>query len=168
MLFFAPKIRNFWRVCSQFWLSVRNSVHGPFVEIQEEIHYFVGWEGGGLRGTNIVNRNYVNKLAFPILCRAETQRAAEEGGKLLSASSKPPRICTAPFEWGQTAVVPSERVQIWACLFLYGRSLPRCEATNLGVFVLCHFALISPYSNGAVQIRVGLELADLRLLRGAL
>ena len=40
--------------------------------------------------------------------------------------------------------------------------LPRCEATNyLGVFVLCHFALISPYSNGAVQIRVGLELADL-------
>ena len=38
--------------------------------------------------------------------------------------------------------------------------LPRCEATNLGVFVLCHFALISPYSNGAVQIRVGLELAE--------
>ena len=40
--------------------------------------------------------------------------------------------------------------------------LPRCEATNLGVFVLCHFALISPYSNGAVQILVGLELADMR------
>ena len=39
--------------------------------------------------------------------------------------------------------------------------LPRREATNLGVFVLCHFALISPYSKGAVQIRVGLELADL-------
>ena len=38
--------------------------------------------------------------------------------------------------------------------------LPRCEATNLGVFDLSHFALISPYSNGAVQIRVGLELAD--------
>ena len=34
--------------------------------------------------------------------------------------------------------------------------LPRCEATNLGVFDLCHFA----YSNGAVQIRVGLELAE--------
>ena len=38
--------------------------------------------------------------------------------------------------------------------------LRRCEATNLGVFDLWHFALISPYSNGAVQIRVGLELAD--------
>ena len=38
--------------------------------------------------------------------------------------------------------------------------LRRCEATNLGVFDLCHFALISPYSNGAVQIRVGLELAE--------
>ena len=50
-----------------------------------------------------------------------------------SASSKPTRICTA---------------------------LPRCEATSLGVFLLCHFALISPYSNGAVQIRVGLELAE--------
>ena len=40
--------------------------------------------------------------------------------------------------------------------------LRRCEATNLGVFDLCHFALISPYSNGAVQTRVGLELADQR------
>ena len=39
--------------------------------------------------------------------------------------------------------------------------LRRCEATSLGVFDLCHFALISPYSNGAAQIRVGLELADL-------
>ena len=38
--------------------------------------------------------------------------------------------------------------------------LCRCEATNLGVFDPCHFALISPYSNGAVQIRVGSELAD--------
>ena len=40
--------------------------------------------------------------------------------------------------------------------------LRRCEATNSGVLDLCHFALISPYSNGAVQIRVGLELADSR------
>ena len=38
--------------------------------------------------------------------------------------------------------------------------LPRREAINLGVFDLGHFALISPYSNGAVQIRVGLELAE--------
>ena len=35
------------------------------IEIQEEIHHFAGWEGGGLRGTKIMNKNYVNKLAFP-------------------------------------------------------------------------------------------------------
>ena len=35
------------------------------IEIQEEIHRFAGWEGGGLRGAKIVNKNYVNKLAFP-------------------------------------------------------------------------------------------------------
>ena len=34
------------------------------IEIQEEIHDFAGWEGG-LRGTKIVNKNIVNKLAFP-------------------------------------------------------------------------------------------------------
>ena len=38
--------------------------------------------------------------------------------------------------------------------------LRRFENTNLGVFDLCHFTLISPYSNGAVQIRVGLKLAE--------
>ena len=41
--------------------------------------------------------------------------------------------------------------------------LRRREATNLGVFDLCHFALVSPYSNGAVQIRVALELAEMKL-----
>ena len=39
-------------------------------------------------------------------------------------------------------------------------ALRRGGATNLGAFDLCHFALISPYSNGAVPIRVGLELAE--------
>ena len=38
--------------------------------------------------------------------------------------------------------------------------LRRCEATNLGVLDLCYIALFSPYPNGAVQIRVGLELAE--------
>ena len=42
--------------------------------------------------------------------------------------------------------------------------LRRCEATNLGVFDLCHFALVSPYSNGAVRIRVGLEITDISSL----
>ena len=35
------------------------------IEIQEEIHHFAGWEGGGLRGAKIVNKKFVNKLAFP-------------------------------------------------------------------------------------------------------
>ena len=37
------------------------------IEIPEEIHHFAGWEGGGSRGTKIVNKHFVNKLAFPIL-----------------------------------------------------------------------------------------------------
>ena len=43
----------------------------------------------------------------------------------------------------------------------------RCEATNLGVFDLCHLALIALHSNGAVQIRVGLELAALQARENA-
>ena len=34
------------------------------IEIQEEIHRFAGCKGG-VRGTKIVNKNFVNKLAFP-------------------------------------------------------------------------------------------------------
>ena len=34
------------------------------IEIQEEIPHFPGWEGG-LMGTKIVNKCFVNKLAFP-------------------------------------------------------------------------------------------------------
>ena len=41
--------------------------------------------------------------------------------------------------------------------------LPSCEATNLGVFDLCHFALLKR----AVQIRAGLELADLEIIMPA-
>ena len=37
------------------------------IEIQEEIHHFVGWEGGGVRDANLVNKHSVNKLAFPII-----------------------------------------------------------------------------------------------------
>ena len=44
--------------CSQFCLR-------PFlIKNQEYIHHFAGW-GGGLRGTKNVNKNFVNKLAFP-------------------------------------------------------------------------------------------------------
>ena len=37
------------------------------LEIQEEIHHFADWEGGGSRGTKIVNKMFVKKLAFPSL-----------------------------------------------------------------------------------------------------
>ena len=37
------------------------------IEIQEEILHFAGWEGGGVKGQKIVNKNFVNKLAFPKL-----------------------------------------------------------------------------------------------------
>ena len=40
--------------------------------------------------------------------------------------------------------------------------LPRCEATNLCVYVIC---VISPHSNGAVQTQVGLELASILPVR---
>ena len=30
------------------------------IEIQEEIPHFVGWEGGGLMGTQILNQMFVN------------------------------------------------------------------------------------------------------------
>ena len=36
------------------------------IEIQEEIPHFPSWEGGGLMGAKIVNKIFVNKLAFPI------------------------------------------------------------------------------------------------------
>ena len=37
------------------------------VEIQEEIPDFAGWEGGGLEGTKIVNKHFVNKQIRPSL-----------------------------------------------------------------------------------------------------
>ena len=35
------------------------------IEIQEEVHHFAGWEGGGLRGAKVVNNNFVNNLVLP-------------------------------------------------------------------------------------------------------
>ena len=43
------------------------------MEIQEEIHHFAGWEGGWLRGAKIVNKNLVNKLAFPKFSQKTTE-----------------------------------------------------------------------------------------------
>ena len=38
---------------------------GLLTEIQEEIYHFAGLGRGGFRGTKIVNKTFVNKLAFP-------------------------------------------------------------------------------------------------------
>ena len=40
---------------------------GLLIEIQLEIHHFTVLGRGGLRGTKIVNKHFVNKLAFPII-----------------------------------------------------------------------------------------------------
>ena len=47
----------FRRVCSQFRRVFAVLFKGLLIEIQEEI--------GGLSGTKIVNKTFVNKLAFP-------------------------------------------------------------------------------------------------------
>ena len=70
-LFIILFVRNFWRVCSQFWLSVRNSVWGPFNRNSRGNPSFCWLGGGGLRGTKIVNKYFVNKLAFPIFLQSE-------------------------------------------------------------------------------------------------
>ena len=65
-LFIILFVRNFWRVCSQFWLSVsqfclrsfnRNSRGNPITLLVAE---------GGLGAQKIVKKYFVNKRAFPI------------------------------------------------------------------------------------------------------
>ena len=51
--------------CSKFWLSVRNSARGP-LNRNSRGNPSLCWLGGGGRGTRIVNKHFVNKLAFPI------------------------------------------------------------------------------------------------------
>ena len=57
------------------------------IEIQEEIHHFAGWEGGGLRGAKIVNNNFVNKLALPSLFNAP------KFSRLIAIGTMDPRAC---------------------------------------------------------------------------
>ena len=76
-LFTILFLRNFWRVCSQFWLSVRNSVWGRFNRNSRGNPSLCWLGGGGSRGTKIVNKNYVNKLAFPIVGDKEPCRFSE-------------------------------------------------------------------------------------------
>ena len=59
----------------------------------------------------------------------------------------------SPVLVGQMAVIPSERVQIWVYLFLHGWY---CPGVRLQIWA-CLICVISTHSNGAVQIRVGLE-----------
>ena len=47
---------------------------------------------------------------------------------------------------------------MWVCLFLYGWY---CPGVRLQIWVRL-IRVISPYSNGAVQIQVGVELAEIK------
>ena len=67
----------------------------------------------------------------------------------------------SPVRAGQTPVIPSDRVQIWLSLFLYGWYYP---GVRLQIWV-CLICVSLTYSNGAVQIRVGLELAEMNSIR---
>ena len=60
----------------------------------------------------------------------------------------------SPVWVGQTAVIPSERVQIWMFLFLYGWCYPCCPGVRLQIWV-CLICVMSTYSNEAVGIRMG-------------
>ena len=63
-LFMILFVRNFGRVCSQRWLSVRNSFLGPFgTNSRGTITLLAGT--GGERSTKIVNKHFATKLAFP-------------------------------------------------------------------------------------------------------
>ena len=75
-----------------------------------------------------------------------------------------PQRAPSPPEFAQPGLSRSngnhpqrERVQIWVCLFLCGWSYP---SLPLQIWV-CLICVISTYSNGAVQIQVGLELAEI-------
>ena len=138
--------------------------------------FFVFFKPFFLSNQKLFEGNFVLQMCRPeVSCFALTglrwsvRTWFNQETRALSASSKATRICTAPFEYGQTAVVPSEGVQIWVCLFLYGRSLPRHphdQPHRNKHTQICTPSLgttaVWPYSkkNGAVQIRVALELAD--------
>ena len=57
---FRDFVRNFGGVFAILF-------EGSFLEVPEEIHLFavLGGGGGGSRGSKIVNKHFVNKLAFP-------------------------------------------------------------------------------------------------------
>ena len=63
-LFIILFVRNFWRFVRNFGQVFAILFEVLLIEIQEEIHHFAVWEGG-LRGAKIVNKHFVNKLAFP-------------------------------------------------------------------------------------------------------
>ena len=63
-LFIILFVRNFWESLFAIWLSVRNSVWGPLIEIQEEIHHFAVLGRGGLRGAKLWTKNLCTNRRF--------------------------------------------------------------------------------------------------------
>ena len=64
-LFIILFVRNFWRVCSQFWLSVRNSVWGPFNRNSRGNPSFCWLEGGGQRAQKLWTKVLWTNWRFP-------------------------------------------------------------------------------------------------------
>ena len=62
-LFIILFVCSFWRVCSQFWWSVRNSVGVPSIR-NSRGNPSLCWLGG-VKGHKNCEQNFVNKPAFP-------------------------------------------------------------------------------------------------------
>ena len=96
-LFIILFVRSFWRACSQFLLSVRNSAWGPFNRNSRGNPSFCRLGGGGgLRGTKIVNKHFVNKLAFPTggSGRQKTCGKSSKNGRLRHGCASDARKCS--------------------------------------------------------------------------
>ena len=100
------------------------------------------------------------------ICVSKLQRFSTSGDGCWLPTN-PPEFAQPRLSRVKRRSSPARGVQIWVCLFLYGRSLPRHPhdrpyrnkhtqicTPSLGTTSVC------PCSNGAVQIRVGLELAE--------
>ena len=122
------------------------------IEIQEEIHHFAGWEGGGGQGApKIVNKNFVNKLAFPNICNTRRHALKIRVSGLVSRNPKyqpfwvsrlfykaPPRQFQPP----KCKLAPSKKGLATSNLRILYRTTQKSPLPNLH-FGGCQFAFWS-------------------------
>ena len=104
-----------------------------WIQFQEEIRHFASWEGGGVLGTKIVNKHFVNKQAFPsyhhhvlwihlvdrkwsipvVLCRDQWGVGVHSCSKVLWAPHwHCVHLCAVPIvHWESLQVLPSGTVR---------------------------------------------------------